>query len=66
VVIGAALLLVLGVKPYVSPDSGKSVDGIRAFHYRRDLNVAASRTIICRPQDRQLVDATPWKSRWRS
>ena len=34
VVIGAALLLVVGVKPYVWPGRGQGADGFRAFHDR--------------------------------
>src|SRR5205814_8281024 len=41
VVIGAALLLVIGVKPYVSPDAGKSLMAFALFTTAVMFSVAA-------------------------
>ena len=62
VVIGAALLLVLGVKPYVSPDSGKSLMAFALFTTAVIFNVAAiANNNLQDLKTGQLVDATPWK-----
>src|SRR5438477_4608941 len=65
VVIGAALLLVLGVKPYVGPDAGKALIAFALFTTAVVFNVAA--IAINNLQDLktgQLVGATPWKQQW--
>jgi putative OPT family oligopeptide transporter len=62
VVIGAALLLVLGVKPYVSPDSGKALMAFALFTTAVIFNVAAiANNNLQDLKTGQLVDATPWK-----
>src|SRR6184192_3600974 len=62
VVIGAALLLVLGVKPYVSPDAGKSLMAFALFTTAVIFNVAAiANNNLQDLKTGQLVDATPWK-----
>src|SRR5213080_1967667 len=62
VVIGAALLLVLGVKPYVSPDSGKALIAFALFTTAVIFNVAAiANNNLQDLKTGQLVDATPWK-----
>jgi len=62
VVIGAALLLVLGVKPYVGPDSGKALMAFALFTTAVIFNVAAiANNNLQDLKTGQLVDATPWK-----
>src|ERR1700726_2385839 len=62
VVIGAALLLVLGVKPYVGPDAGKSLMAFALFTTAVIFNVAAiANNNLQDLKTGQLVDATPWK-----
>src|SRR5881409_3902002 len=62
VVIGAALLLVIGVKPYVSPDSGKALIPFALFTTAVIFNVAAiANNNLQDLKTGQLVDATPWK-----
>jgi putative OPT family oligopeptide transporter len=62
VVIGAALLLVIGVKPYVSPDAGKALMAFALFTTAVIFNVAAiANNNLQDLKTGQLVDATPWK-----
>src|SRR5438445_5635048 len=62
VVIGAALLLVLGVKPYVSPDATKALIAFALFTTAVLFNVAAiANNNLQDLKTGQLVDATPWK-----
>jgi putative OPT family oligopeptide transporter len=62
VVIGAALLLVFGVKPYVSPDAGKALIAFALFTTAVIFNVAAiANNNLQDLKTGQLVDATPWK-----
>jgi len=62
VVIGAALLLVLGIKPYVSADAGKSLMAFALFTTAVIFNVAAiANNNLQDLKTGQLVDATPWK-----
>jgi putative OPT family oligopeptide transporter len=62
VVIGAALLLVLGVKPYVSPEAGKALMAFALFTTAVIFNVAAiANNNLQDLKTGQLVDATPWK-----
>src|SRR5256886_6253074 len=62
VVIGAALLLVLGVKPYVSPDANKSLMAFALFTTAVIFNVAAiANNNLQDLKTGQLVEATPWK-----
>jgi putative OPT family oligopeptide transporter len=62
VVIGAALLLVLGVKPYVSPDAYKALMAFALFTTAVIFNVAAiANNNLQDLKTGQLVDATPWK-----
>ena len=62
VVIGAALLLVIGVKPYVSPDSGKALIAFALFTTAVIFNVAAiANNNLQDLKTGQLVEATPWK-----
>ena len=62
VVIGAALLLVVGVKPYVSPDAGKSLMAFALFTTAVIFSVAAiANNNLQDLKTGQLVDATPWK-----
>src|SRR5438128_3239469 len=62
VVIGAALLLVLGVKPYVGPDASKSLMAFALFTTAVIFNVAAiANNNLQDLKTGQLVDATPWK-----
>jgi len=62
VVIGAALLLVIGVKPYVSPDAGKALMAFALFTTAVVFNVAAiANNNLQDLKTGQLVDATPWK-----
>jgi putative OPT family oligopeptide transporter len=62
VVIGAALLLVFGVKPYVSPDANKSLMAFALFTTAVIFSVAAiANNNLQDLKTGQLVDATPWK-----
>ena len=62
VVIGAALLLVVGVKPYVGPDTGKALIAFALFTTAVVFNVAAiANNNLQDLKTGQLVDATPWK-----
>ena len=62
VVIGAALLLVIGVKPYVGPDAGKALIAFALFTTAVVFNVAAiANNNLQDLKTGQLVDATPWK-----
>jgi len=62
VVIGAALLLVMGVKPYVGPDAGKALIAFALFTTAVVFNVAAiANNNLQDLKTGQLVDATPWK-----
>jgi putative OPT family oligopeptide transporter len=62
VVIGAALLLVFGVKPYVSPDAGKALIAFALFTTAVIFNVAAiANNNLQDLKTGQLVEATPWK-----
>jgi len=62
VVIGAALLLVIGVKPYVPPDAAKSLMAFALFTTAVIFNVAAiANNNLQDLKTGQLVDATPWK-----
>ncbi len=62
VVIGAALLLVLGVKPYVLPEASKSLMAFALFTTAVIFNVAAiANNNLQDLKTGQLVDATPWK-----
>jgi len=62
VVIGAALLLVVGVKPYVSPDGSKALMAFALFTTAVIFNVAAiANNNLQDLKTGQLVDATPWK-----
>ncbi|HET9418749.1 MAG TPA: oligopeptide transporter, OPT family [Chthoniobacterales bacterium] len=65
VVIGAALLLVLGVKPYVGPDASKALMAFALFTTAVVFNVAAiANNNLQDLKTGQLVDATPWKQQW--
>ena len=62
VVIGAALLLVMGVKPYVGPDAGKALIAFALFTTAVVFNVAAiANNNLQDLKTGQLVDATPLK-----
>ena len=62
VVIGAALLLVLGVQPYVGPDATKALMAFALFTTAVIFNVAAiANNNLQDLKTGQLVDATPWK-----
>src|SRR3984893_9588264 len=62
VVIGAALLLVLGVKPYVGPEASKALMAFALFTTAVIFNVAAiANNNLQDLKTGQLVDATPWK-----
>jgi putative OPT family oligopeptide transporter len=62
VVIGAALLLVIGVKPYVSPDASKALMAFALFTTAVVFNVAAiANNNLQDLKTGQLVGATPWK-----
>jgi putative OPT family oligopeptide transporter len=62
VVIGASLLLVLGVKPYVSADAAKSLMAFALFTTAVVFCVAAiANNNLQDLKTGQLVDATPWK-----
>src|SRR4029079_12855451 len=61
-VIGAALLLVIGVKPYVSPDTSKALMAFALFTTAVIFNVAAiANNNLQDLKTGQLVDATPGK-----
>src|SRR5438045_2784242 len=65
VVIGAALLLVFGVKPYVSADAGKALIAFALFTTAVIFNVAAiANNNLQDLKTGQLVDATPAKQQW--
>ncbi|HEY6070423.1 MAG TPA: oligopeptide transporter, OPT family, partial [Chthoniobacterales bacterium] len=65
VVIGAALLLVIGVKPYVGPEAGKALIAFALFTTAVIFNVAAiANNNLQDLKTGQLVDATPWKQQW--
>lgn len=62
VVIGAALLLVVGIKPYVGLDAGKAMMAFALFTTAVVFNVAAiANNNLQDLKTGQLVDATPWK-----
>jgi putative OPT family oligopeptide transporter len=62
VVIGAALLLVLGIKPYVPPEASKSLMAFALFITAVIFCVAAiANNNLQDLKTGQLVDATPWK-----
>jgi putative OPT family oligopeptide transporter len=62
VVIGAALLLVLGIQPYVGPESSKALMAFALFTTAVVFNVAAiANNNLQDLKTGQLVDATPWK-----
>ncbi len=62
VVIGAALLLVLGIKPYVAPETGKALVAFALFTTAVIFNVASiANNNLQDLKTGQLVDATPWK-----
>src|SRR5450432_206138 len=62
VVIGAALLLVVGVKPYVGPDATKALMAFALFTTAVIFNVAAiANNNLQDLKTGQLVDATPWQ-----
>ncbi|WP_394846263.1 oligopeptide transporter, OPT family [Pendulispora brunnea] len=62
VVIGASLLLVLGVKPYVSPEAGKAMVAFALFTTSVIFNVAAiANNNLQDLKTGELVEATPWK-----
>jgi putative OPT family oligopeptide transporter len=62
VVLGAALLLVVGVKPYVGPDASKALMAFALFTTAVIFNVAAiANNNLQDLKTGQLVDATPWK-----
>jgi putative OPT family oligopeptide transporter len=62
VVIGAALLLVLGIQPYVGPEASKALMAFALFTTAVVFNVAAiANNNLQDLKTGQLVDATPWK-----
>jgi putative OPT family oligopeptide transporter len=62
VVIGAALLLVVGVKPYVGPETTKALIAFALFTTAVIFNVAAiANNNLQDLKTGQLVNATPWK-----
>ena len=62
VVIGAALLLVIGVKPHVGPETTKALIAFALFTTAVVFNVAAiANNNLQDLKTGQLVDATPWK-----
>src|SRR5438067_11129912 len=62
VVIGAALLLVIGVKPYVSPDASKALMAFALFTTAVIVNGGAiANNNLQDLYSGKLVDATPWK-----
>jgi putative OPT family oligopeptide transporter len=65
VVIGAALLLVFGIKPYVSPDASKALMAFALFTTAVIFNVAAiANNNLQDLKTGQLVDATPWRQQF--
>lgn len=65
VVIGAALLLVFGVKPYVGEEAVKALMAFALFTTAVIFNVAAiANNNLQDLKTGQLVDATPWKQQW--
>jgi putative OPT family oligopeptide transporter len=65
VVIGAALLLVLGVKPYVSPDLEKALVAYALFVTAIVFAIATiANNNLQDLKTGQLVDATPAKQQW--
>jgi putative OPT family oligopeptide transporter len=65
VVIGAALLLVFGIKPYVPPDAGTALMAFALFTTAVIFNVAAiANNNLQDLKTGQLVDATPWKQQF--
>jgi putative OPT family oligopeptide transporter len=65
VVIGAALLLVFGIKPYVSPDAGTALMAFALFTTAVIFNVAAiANNNLQDLKTGQLVDATPWRQQF--
>jgi len=62
VVIGAALLLVVGIRPYVGPEATKALMAFALFTTAVIFNVAAiANNNLQDLKTGQLVDATPWK-----
>ncbi|MEO7735783.1 MAG: oligopeptide transporter, OPT family [Kofleriaceae bacterium] len=62
VVIGAAALLVVGVKPHVAPEAGKALVAFALFTTAVIFTVAAiANNNLQDLKTGQLVDATPWK-----
>ena len=62
VVIGAALLLVFGLKSYITPDTSKALIAFALFTTAVVFNVAAiANNNLQDLKTGQLVDATPWK-----
>jgi putative OPT family oligopeptide transporter len=62
VVMGAALLLVVGVKPYVGAEAGQGLIAFALFTTAVIFNVAAiANNNLQDLKTGQLVDATPWK-----
>jgi putative OPT family oligopeptide transporter len=62
VVIGAALLLVFGIKPYVGPEAFKALMAFALFTTAVVFNVAAiANNNLQDLKTGQLVEATPWK-----
>src|SRR5262250_880349 len=62
VVIGAALLLVFGIKPYVGPEAGNALIAFALFTTAVIFNVAAiANNNLQDLKTGQLVDATPWR-----
>src|SRR5215470_8829042 len=62
VVIGAALLLVIGVKPYLGPEASKALMAFALITTAVIFNVAAiANNNLQDLKTGQLVDATPWK-----
>jgi putative OPT family oligopeptide transporter len=62
VVIGAALLLVFGVQPYLPQDAGKALTAFALFTTAVIFNVAAiANNNLQDLKTGQLVEATPWK-----
>ena len=62
VVIGAAVLLVIGVKPYAGPEATKALMAFALFTTAVIFNVAAiANNNLQDLKTGQLVDATPWR-----
>src|SRR5438477_5832936 len=62
VVIGAALLLVIGVKPYVSPDASKALMAFALFTSAVVFNLAAMANINLQDMKTgQCVDVSAWR-----